>query len=237
MVRSRGRSAAIVVAAILVPSGIGAAQPPTPSDQAVREMTAFMEAWIVDEDMSKAMGYFDTSERAFAVVPRHIWDPAQAAAGLAVAGHTADFPREGLQHEGHLQRDIRVGYWLMLNTLWPAAIVDAALQDLLVVDEDVTAFLRDELKVQYVISDAGFTVFVADEPVEIDSFDAGYGDVATALLSEEGGPVLAMIADFRYKRQVNPGPFVSFWTEELVASGVTEWRIQALGAFPLLGGY
>ena len=173
-------------------------------EAALEAMHGFLRAWLVEQDKAKAVAHFSASYRSQEVAPRAVWTARNDSNRLAPVQQNAYWGilerLSGAQHEGSL-RDI-------------VAALDPDLMEIL------------HLSVRIVETEP-FTVFVAEDDVAIDSFDGGYGDVATVLQPAEN-LVLTMIVDFADRqREGYSGPFVSFWTEE--ADG---WHIQALGAVP-----
>ncbi len=218
-------TAALVAPAIMVTPMTGQEQVHPAS--AIEDMVGFLTAWVVDRDGPKAMSYLGASAGSLDLVPKfvlregrdNLWKEEES--GFA----------HGFSKRSTVPVKIATGYWTMLNAFWPARpVVDVGLEYFLVVNNHAYSFVKDELHANPYNHGSMFTVFAADEPVEVNSFDAGYGDVATVLKPSPANPVLTMIADFRDRRSFHPnvGPFVSFWGEE----GQREWRIQALGAFP-----
>ena len=200
----------------------------TDNGKAVSAMEAFLSAWLVHGSMVETMKYFGTSDASLSLAPTYVVEYGQFDPGVVDAPTRAAVPP-----------GIAFGYWKLLEALWPdAARADTDLDDLLIVDGEIVAFLANEFDVQYV-QETPFVVFVADERIEIDSFDAGFseggfGHVATVLKPNKKHPVLTMIADFRHEVSDNVGPLVTFWDEEWDdIGGEMDWRIQALGAFPV----
>ena len=183
---------------------------------AVETMQKFLNDWVIDYDEAAVMAHFGKAAASFA--PHY---PAQQ-------------PIEtGLSFDRPVDRgDGLSGYWIMLNSIWLSekdqrSRVDVRLQDVLVIDEDVREFLKTELSGD-IVHDRVFLVFAAHDAVALNSFDAGYGNVAGHLQPSRKDPTLTMIAGFGNPKLEQAGPFVSFW--DLEEDEV--WRIQALGAYP-----
>ena len=204
---------AICIVLSLMLSWAGTSAPPGAApefpDEARRAMFGFLKAWLVQQDKARTMGHFSASGDALMLAPR------------AVLEAPGDL-RNGLSEQ---QRD---GYWEVLNRLGVPSS-DVSLEEVLApIDPDLKAALEHELGVNVVFQEP-FTVFVADKEIAVDSFDGGYGDVATVLRPATGNPVLTMIADFAQRHHASyVGPFVSFWRADLDEA----WRIHALGGAP-----
>ena len=175
-------------------------------DKALFAMSEFLDAWLVKQDKAKATAYFSGTIRSQEVAPRAVWSIRTGAPGLS-----------------HRQVD---EYWKLLNRIGRSS--GGPLSETL---DGIDPDLKNQLDhfVSLVAHGYGkFTAFVARDAETINSFDAGYGDVAAAL-QPHGNRILTMIADFANRQSESySGPFVSFWEEEESAS----WRIQALGAVP-----
>ena len=228
--------AAAAVVLLLVSSPIGAQHD---QDMAIVAMNAFLTSWLVHDDMATTVMHFGASDPSLSLAPTYVldfgeYDPdvvgneRQLARGHA--GATAgDWPE--------LPPGVAFGYWRLLRSLWPdAGRVGIDLNELLVTDPELIAFLDENFDVEYV-QKSPFIVFPADEHAELETFDAGfaaggYGQLVKALKPSKDHAVLTMIADFRYARSKRIGPLVTFWDEEVSETGERAWRIQALGAFP-----
>jgi hypothetical protein len=200
MENSSTRLVAVIVALVFL-----AANPSQPTvkahdhGEAVEAMRNFLVAWVIDYDEAAALSHF----------------------GEAAMGPFAPTLGVGVEEAGS-------AYWPMLNSIWPVSNSLRAdrLEDVLVIDRDVLTFVTTELKATIVHEDV-FLVFAAYDDVGINSFDAGYGDVADHLKPTLELPALTMIAGFREPKFPTAGPFVSFWGVD----GDNSWRIQALGSY------
>ena len=184
-------------------------------------MHAFLDAWLVEQNEATAMGFFATTGHALNLAPDPVWEAARA--------DDIDLnDREQVQRLWHSQKGV---YWKLLNRFWTKSRGVPLEVTLTALDPDLTEMLTNELRVQILCSEP-FTVFVADSDIAIDTFDAGYGDVATALQPTDD-VVLTMIADFVERgHEGYMGPFVSFWKEGKEGETSGQWQIQALGAAP-----
>ena len=195
---------------------------------AVAAMTDFLTAWLVNSDMPRAMTHFGVSEEALDLAPTYF------SSNFPLDLHTRAELGDTLLD---VRPDIASGYSRLISAMWPGASrVDARLADILVRDDDIIDFLSSEFDVEYIQIEP-FVVFVADEAVEINTFDAGFGSggfgaVATTLLKKptRTTPILTMIAEPKYADGNVAEPIVAFWDEEPSANGNAAWRIQALGA-------
>ena len=231
-------SAAAAVVLLMVSSPIGAQHG---QETAIGSMEAFLEAWLVHDDMAATVAHFGASDESMSLAPTYVldfgeYDPAVAGTerqfGRAHSGNsTGDWP------ELTLPPGVAFGYWRLLHALWPDADrVDVDLDEILVTDPELIAFLDENFDIDHV-QKSPFIVFSADSRTELDTFDAGfaaggYGQLGKTLKPSKEHPVLTMIADFRYGRSKRIGPFVAFWEQEETGTGNRPWRIQALGAFP-----
>ena len=171
-------------------------------DEAIETMHDFLHSWVLNRDKDMTLSYFGESAR----------------------GRFA--PITGISADGAWKTD--PAYWSLLNSIWPVNNSRRAerLEDVLTIDKDVLRFVTTELK-GVVLHEDVFLVFAAYDGVGINSFDAGYGDVADHLKPTHEQPALTMIAGFREPKFPAAGPFVSFWGVD----GDNSWRIQALGAY------
>ena len=186
---------------------------------AVETMQKFLNDWVIDYDEAAVMAHFGETAASFA--PHY--HPAQQPLAAVWDGRFDRLANRGEELSG---------YWIMLSSIWfskrdPESRVDVQLQDVLVIDEDVREFLTTELSGD-IVHDRVFLVFAAHDAVALNSFDAGYGNVAGRLQPSREDPTLTMIAGFGNPKLEQAGPFVSFWDLE----EDTVWRIQALGAYP-----
>ena len=210
---TRGTAAA-VAAIVLLAWSPASAQPGYGA--AVETMQKFLDDWVIDYDEAAVMAHFGKAAASFA--PHY---PAQKPIEIGLSFDRPVDRGDGLS-----------GYWIMLNSIWLSekdqrSRVDVRLQDVLVIDEDVREFLKTELSGD-IVHDRVFLVFAAHDAVALNSFDAGYGNVAGHLRPSREDPTLTMIAGFGDPKLEQAGPFVSFW--DLEEDEV--WRIQALGAYP-----
>ena len=187
---------------------------------AVETMQKFLNAWVIDYDEAAVMAHFGEAAASFA--------PHYPAEQPFATGWDSELDRLVVSRGEGLS-----GYWIMLNSIWfskrdQGSRVDVQLQDVLVIDEDVREFLTTEDLSGHFVHDRLFLVFAAHDAVAINSFDAGYGNVAGHLQPSREDPTLTMIAGFGNPKLEQAGPFVSFW--DLEEDEV--WRIQALGAYP-----
>ena len=180
-------------------------------DEAKSAMFGFLDAWLVERDQAAAMAYFSTTGRSLELVPKAVLLEPEYTRGLSK-----------VEVEAHW----REKYWGELGKF--GAPHGPPLDEILgSIDPDLLAALESELKVR-IVHKHTFTVFVADTDAAIYNFDAGFGDVTTALRPSEN-LVLVMIADFAERNHsAYIGPFVSFWGADFDGA----WRIQALGAVP-----
>lgn len=187
----------------MMAGAVGAASQES-SDRATTAMSEFLDAWLVKRDRDGALSHISGSIRSQDVAPRSVW-----------------LARNG---EPRLSEEQREAYWGILNKLGHSPEPRDSLQAALVPrDRDLVDLLHQQA---HVVQPGPFIVLVADTELAIDSFDAGYGDVATALQPDKN-VILTMIADYTGRRREDTGPFVSFWMEE-----PDGWRIQALGGVP-----
>lgn len=187
---------------------------------AVETMQKFLSAWVIDYDEAAVMAHFGEAAASFA--------PHYPAEQPFATGWDSELDRLVVSRGEGLS-----GYWIMLNSIWfskrdQGSRVDVQLQDVLVIDEDVREFLTTEDLSGHFVHDRLFLVFAAHDAVALNSFDAGYGNVAGHLQPSREDPTLTMIAGFGNPKLEQAGPFVSFW--DLEEDEV--WRIQALGAYP-----
>lgn len=181
-------------------------------DEALSAMSSFLNAWLGEPNKVNATAHFSGTTRSQEVAPRAVWVLRDGSAGLS--------PEQVDEYWKLLKRIGKPSGGSLSETLDP-------------IDPD----LEEQLGyfVSPIAHDWGeFTTFVAADAETINSFDAGYGDVAAAL-KPRANRILTMIADFANRRAENyTGPFVSFWGEERTAGDDEEpaWRIQALGAVP-----
>lgn len=189
---------------------VPAAQEVSVPDKAISTMSRFLDDWLDKPDKVKATRHFSGTIRSQEVAPRAVWILRDGSEGLS--------PKQADE------------YWKLLNRITPSG---GSRRETL---EEIDPDLAEQLGyfVSPAVHDYKFTVFVAADAETINSFDAGYGDVAKAL-KPHVNVILTMIADFANRRAENyTGPFVSFWGEEPTAGsdGEFAWRIQALGAVP-----
>ena len=214
----------IVLAIMLTWAGTSAPRGAAPEfpDGARSAMSGFLNAWLVQQDQTSTMAHFSASGDALTVAPRAVLK----ALDDRVARWTHRERKAPGELRGGLSHRQQDAYWRVLNRL--GVSYGAPLEEVLApIDPDLRAALDDELKV-HVVHREPFTVFVAEDDVAIDSFDGGYGDVATVLRPADN-LVLTMIADFAQRSDKNyVGPFVSFWRTDLDEV----WRIHALGGAP-----
>ena len=152
--RSSTRFLAAIVALVCL-----AANPSQPTveahdhGEAVEAMRSFLFAWVIDYDEAATLSHF----------------------GDAAMGPFAPTMSAGVDRAGP-------AYWPMMNSIWPVSksLRAERLEDVLIIDPDVYTFVTTELKGTIVHEDV-FLVFAAYDDVGINSFDAGYGDVADHL--------------------------------------------------------
>ena len=230
---------AVAGAALLMTSSPTGAQ----DDQetgAIGAMEAFLESWLVRDDIVATLAHFGVSDRSLDLAPTYVLDFARSDSDVArtqrrwACERHADVVNCADTDPG---RRVALGYWQLLGALWPdAGRLDEHLDGLLVTDPELIAFINENLEVDYV-QESPFIVFYADERVALDTFDAGfaaggYGRLADVLKPSTEHPILTMIADFRHVQSKRNGPLVTFWDKEVSSLGERTWRIQALGAFP-----
>lgn len=237
---NRIRSLAVVAALLLVTTSslTGAqSQETTGAHGAIKVMETFLKSWLGhgerDRINTTTVSHFGASDQSLSLAPIYMlgfggYDPDVAARELrATVG-------DGTGRV--LPPGVAFGYWRFLNRLWPdAGRVGKNLEDLLVTDPELIAFLEENFNLEY-IQKSPFIAFYADDRIVLDAFDAGfaaggYGQLADVLQPNEERPILTMIADFRHAQSERIGPLVSFWREE-ESGDERAWRIQALGAFP-----
>lgn len=215
---------------LMVEGTVGAASQVPSAQAASNAMSKFLHAWLVEQTRESALSHISGSIRSQEVAPRSVWI------------HKGDSP--GLSEEQ------KAAYWEVLKKFAP---LDPEWQELAPLDpewqDEPTSLELDSLELDSlkkilvpldpdlenlldrhanVVMKDPFIILVADTDEVIDSFDAGYGDVAKALQPHEN-QVLAMIADFKGRRRNDTGPFVSFWSED---EEDDVWLLQALGAIP-----
>ena len=180
---------------------------PAVDDEAVAAMDRFLTAWTVG-DRQGAMDYFSYTNTALGLAPDDalpVYLP-PVVTGL-LRGDDLVLDR--------LRATMRRNYWGMLNILWTPDMQGGPLPN------RAEAFIRGEIGAEPY--SGRYLAFVADDPVEVNSFDVIAGRVWTTL---SPASIVVMVADFQDRSDV--GPFVAFWTE--TAEG---WRIQSLGAYPI----
>ena len=197
---------------LMVTGTAGVASQELPA-QASNAMSKFLHAWLVEQTQESALSYISGSIRSQEIAPRSVWV------------HKGDSP--GLSEEQ------KAAYWEVLKEFaplepaWqefaPLELNDSLKKILVSLDSDLENLLHRYATVR---QKDPFIILAADTDEAINSFDAGYGDVAEALQPHRN-QVLTMIADFKGRRREDTGPFVSFWSEE-----DDVWRLQALGAIP-----
>ena len=195
-------------------------------------MRGFLEAWLVDGDKARTTAHFIVDDATVSVAPRVVWVLAQALVGGPSAVISEVFgPRRRVWIGTAEEARLRSEYWRSLERFRvdPAVSVGSGLEGVLdAVDPDLRRIIESELSVS--VGDSGlFLAFVARDERVINSFDAGFGDVAEVLRPREQ-TVLVLIADFRGRAHLSyQGPFVAFWVRDPVDGA---WRIAALGAVP-----
>lgn len=228
------RSSATAAAALLLMVMMSTPTDAQPQDEQPREtvaMRAFLESWLVQSDLVDTVVHFSSSDQAMELVPTYIEDHSDTCwSADAVAQRTDE----------QLPLGVACGYWHLLDALWPDAGGPDGLgvdnvEDLLADQEELRAFLDENLQTKYV-EESSFIVFSATDPIELNAFDAGfstggYGQLAQVLKPSKEHPILTMIVDFKHAQLKHIGPLVTFWDEES-SNGKSVWRIQALGAFP-----
>ena len=153
--------------------------------EAIEAMSNFLYSWVINHDEVTTLSYF----------------------GESAMGRFAPIMDTGVDG-----RKTGLEYWPMLTSIWPVNTSLRAdhLEDVLAIDPDVYTFVSTELKGAVLYEDV-FLVFAVYDDVGINSFDAGYGDVADHLKPTPELPALTMVAGFREPKFPAAGPFVSFW--------------------------
>lgn len=216
--------------------GTAGAASQSPSVQmASNAMSKFLHAWLVEQTQESALSHISGSIRSQEVAPRSVWIHKGDSPGLSEEQKAAYW--EVLKKFAPLEPEWQE--FALLEPEWrdeptspgpisldPDSLELNSLKKILVpLDPDLGNLLDRHASV--VMKDP-FIILIADTDEVIDSFDAGYGDVAKALQPHEN-QVLAMIADFKGRRRDDTGPFVSFWSED---EEDAVWRLQALGSIP-----
>ena len=218
----RHRAAALVVGLLLI-GAVPAASQETASDLpegAFDAMYGFLDAWLIEQNGAATISRLAAVDR-----------PTEEIVELAAQRDAESFLSGAAFWAGALDLPDREPVLRILKHLDLFAVgeTDHQLEAVLApIDPDLMEVLVGELGV-HIVQTKPFTVFFAHNDIAIDSFDAGYGDVATALRPSEN-MVLVMIADFADRNHEEySGPFVAFWAENEMTG---QWQIQALGAAP-----